>query len=162
MRLQDELGKKRTLMVVKKVDFGVYLGTNEEKVLLPKKEVPAEIEIGDNVGISGATIYARKKIIIGENTCIGGNCKILDNDFHPTEAEVRNKLLRDENGGDSDLVPSREIKIGKNCFIGCNSIILKGTVLGEGCVVGAGAVVTGKFEDNCVIAGNPARVIKRL
>lgn len=60
------------------------------------------------------------------------------------------------------VVPSREIKIGKNCFIGCNSIILKGTVLGDGCVVGAGAVVTGKFEDNCVIAGNPARVIKRL
>lgn len=122
----------------------------------------AEIEIGDNVGISGATIYARKKISIGENTCIGGNCKILDNDFHPIEAEARNKLLRDENGGDSDLVPSREIKIGKNCFIGCNSIILKGTVLGDGCVVGAGAVVCGKFEDNCVIAGNPARVIKRL
>ena len=121
-----------------------------------------EIEIGDNVGISGATIYARKKITIGENTCIGGNCKILDNDFHPIEAETRNKLLRDENGGDSDLVPSREIKIGKNCFIGCNSIILKGTVLGDGCVVGAGAVVAGKFEANCVIAGNPAKVIKRL
>lgn len=80
----------------------------------------------------------------------------------PIEAEARNKLLRDENGGDSDLVPSREIKIGKNCFIGCNSIILKGTVLGDGCVVGAGAVVAGKFEDNCVIAGNPARVIKRI
>ena len=95
----------------------------------------AEIEIGDNVGISGATIYARKKITIGENTCIGGNCKILDNDFHPIEAEARNQLLRDENGGDSDLVPSREIKIGKNCFIGCNSIILKGTVLGDGCVI---------------------------
>ena len=87
---------------------------------------------------------------------------ILDNDFHPIEAETRNKLLRDENGGDSNLVPSREIKIGRNCFIGCNSIILKGTVLGDGCVVGAGAVVAGKFENNCVIAGNPARVIKRL
>ena len=35
-------------------------------------------------------------------------------------------------------------------------------LLGDGCVVGAGAVVCGKFEDNCVIAGNPARVIKRL
>ena len=114
------------------------------------------------MGISGATIYARKKITIGENTCIGGNCKILDNDFHPIEAETRNKLLRDENGGDSNQVPSREIKIGKSCFIGCNSIILKGTVLGDGCVVGAGAVVAGKFEDNCVIAGNPAKVIKRL
>lgn len=52
--------------------------------------------------------------------------------------------------------------IGKNCFIGCNSIILKGTVLGDGCVVGAGAVVCGKFEDNCVIAGNPAKVIRGL
>ena len=122
----------------------------------------AVIEIGDNVGISGATIYTRKKIFIGENTCIGGNCKILDNDFHPIEVETRNKLLRDAKGGNSDLVPSREIKIGKNCFLGCNSIILKGTVLGDGCVVGAGAVVCGIFEENCVIAGNPAKVIKKL
>lgn len=121
----------------------------------------AEIEIGDNVGISGATIYARKKITIGENTCIGGNCKILDNDFHPIETETRNKLLRDENGGDSDLVPSREIKIGKNCFI-AQQYNPERHSAGDGCVVGAGAVVCGKFEDNCVIAGNPARVIKRL
>lgn len=122
----------------------------------------AEIIIGNNVGISGATIYARSRIEIGENTCIGGNTKILDNDFHPIEVEARNRLLNDFNGGDSELVPSKPIKIGKNCFIGCNSIILKGTVLGDGCVVGAGAVVSGKFEDNCVIAGNPARVIKNL
>lgn len=122
----------------------------------------AEIIIGNNVGISGATIYARSRIEIGENTCIGGNTKILDNDFHPIEVETRNRLLNAPNGGDSELVPSKPIKIGKNCFIGCNSIILKGTVLGDGCVVGAGAVVSGKFEDNCVIAGNPARVIKRL
>lgn len=132
------------------------------RTIIVTRTKEAEIDIGDNVGISGVTIYARKKITIGENTCIGGNCKILDNDFHPIEAETRNKLLRDENGGDSILIPSREIKIGKNCFIGCNTIILKGTALGDGCVVGAGAVVCGKFEDNCVIAGNPARVIKRL
>lgn len=123
----------------------------------------AVIEIGDNVGISGATIYARKGIYIGENTCVGGNCKILDNDFHPIDVEERLRLLNDVDGGDAaDLIPTREIHIGKNCFLGCNSIILKGTVLGDGCVVGAGAVVSGKFEDNCVIAGNPARVIKRL
>ena len=114
-----------------------------------------EITIGNNVGISGATIYARKGITIGDNTCIGGNCKILDNDFHPIDTEDRFRLLVDVHGGDSELVPSKEIKIGKNCFIGCNSIILKGTVLGDSCVVGAGAVVSGKFEDNCVIAGNP-------
>ena len=51
MRLQEEIGKKRTLMVVKKVDFGVYLGTSEERVLLPKKQVPAGIEIGDPVEV---------------------------------------------------------------------------------------------------------------
>ena len=122
----------------------------------------AYIRIGDNVGMSGVTIYARKGIEIGENTAIGGNTKILDNDFHPIEAETRNKLLADKNGGDSDLVPSKPIKIGRNCFIGCNAIILKGTELGDGCVVGAGAVVSGKFEPDSVIVGNPARCIRKV
>lgn len=123
----------------------------------------AVIEIGDHVGISGATIYARKGIHIGENTAIGGNCKILDNDFHPLDAEQRLKLMQDVHGGEvADLIPAREIHIGKNCFLGCNSIILKGTVLGDNCVVGAGAVVCGKFEDGSMIVGNPGKVIEKL
>lgn len=133
------------------------------RTIIVTRTPEAEIVIGDNVGISGAVIYARKGIYIGENTCIGGNSKILDNDFHPINSEERLKLLNDIHGGDaSELIPSKEIRIGSNCFIGCNSIILKGTVLGNGCVVGAGAVVSGQFEDNCVIAGNPAKVIKKL
>lgn len=136
---------------------GIY-----SRTIIVTRTPDAEIVIGDNVGISGATIYARKGIYIGDNTAIGGNCKILDNDFHPIDAEERVKLLGNTNGGDSNQVLSREIYIGKNCFIGCNSIILKGTVLGDGCVVGAGAVVAGKFEANCVIVGNPAVVIKKL
>ncbi len=132
------------------------------RTILVTRAPGAILEIGNDVGISGATIYARKEITIGDHTCIGGNCKILDNDFHPLEAETRNKLLQDVHGGDSDAVPSKAIHIGKNCFIGCNSIILKGTVLGDGCVVGAGAVVCGTFEENCVIAGNPAKVIRKL
>ena len=122
----------------------------------------AYIKIGNNVGISGATIYARNGIEIGDNTAIGGNVKILDNDFHPIEVEERNRLLVDPNGGESKLIPSKPIKIGMNCFIGCNAIILKGAVLGDGCVVGAGAVVAGRFEANSVIAGNPAKVIRKL
>ena len=121
----------------------------------------AEIVIGNNVGISGATIYARKGIYIGENTCIGGNCKILDNDFHPIDAEDRIKLLSDVHGGDaSEIIPSKEIHIGKNCFIGCNSIILKGTILGDGCVVGAGAVVTKNVPDNVIAYGAPCKVVR--
>lgn len=125
------------------------------RTIIVTRTPEARINIGDNVGISGATIYARKGITIGDNTMIGGNAKILDNDFHPIEIEAR---LAD----DKSKIGTREVVIGKNCFIGCNSLILKGTVLGDGCVVGAGAVVSGKFEDNCVIAGNPARVIKKV
>lgn len=132
------------------------------RTIIATRTPKAEIVIGNNVGISGATIYARKSIHIGDNTCIGGNAKILDNDFHPIEWENRNRLLNDPNGGNSDLVPSKPIVIGKNCFIGCNSIILKGTILGDGCVVGAGAVVSGRFEANSIIVGNPAKVIKKL
>ena len=46
-----KLGKKQVLTVVKKVDFGVYLGSDEERVLLPKKQVPAGIELGDPVEV---------------------------------------------------------------------------------------------------------------
>ena len=133
------------------------------RTIIVTRTSKAEITIGDNVGISGATIYARKKISIGENTCIGGNCKILDNDFHPLEIEMRNRLMQDNHNGDSEkVIPSREIKIGNNCFIGCNEIILKGTIIGDGCVVGAGAVVSGKFEDNSIIVGNPSKAIKKI
>ena len=51
MKLIEELGKRRMLTVVKTVDFGIYLGTSEERVLLPKKEVPKDVEIGDPVEV---------------------------------------------------------------------------------------------------------------
>ena len=47
MTIEQNLGKRVTLMVVKKVEFGVYLGTDDDKVLLPGKQVPEGIEIGD-------------------------------------------------------------------------------------------------------------------
>lgn len=112
----------------------------------------AKIHIGNNVGISGATIYARKEITIGDGTMIGGNTKIIDNDFHPIEIEARLN-------NDPRKIRTRAVHIGKNCFIGCNALILKGTELGDGCVVGAGAVVSGKFSANSIIVGNPAKVI---
>lgn len=46
-----KLGKKQILTVVKKVDFGVYLGSDEERVLLPKKQVPADVEPGDPIEV---------------------------------------------------------------------------------------------------------------
>lgn len=126
-----------------------------QRTIVVTRTKEARIEIGNNVGISGATIYARKGIYIGDNTLIGGNAKILDNDFHPIEVEARNS-------DDKDMIRASEVIIGNNCFIGCNVLILKGTRIGDGSVVGAGAVVCGKFEENSIIVGNPAKVIKKL
>ncbi len=51
MKIEENLGKRLSLMVVKKVEFGVYLGTSEDKVLLPKKQAPEGIEVGDSVEV---------------------------------------------------------------------------------------------------------------
>lgn len=115
-----------------------------------------KIEIGEHCGISGSTIYAWDSIKIGSYTRIGANCKIIDNDFHPVELEYRHKALNKE------YARRAPITIGSDCFIGMNSIILKGTTLGNNVIVGAGSVVHGTFPDNCIIAGNPAKIIKIL
>lgn len=58
-------------------------------------------------------------------------------------------------------LPAPPIRIGSRCWIGMNAIILPGVALGDNTVVGAGSVVTKSFpEGQCVIAGNPARVIR--
>lgn len=53
------------------------------------------------------------------------------------------------------------VKIGKKCFIGCNSIILPNVSVGDEVVVAAGSVVTKDVPSNVMVAGNPAVIIKR-
>ena len=146
-----ELGEN----VVIKSSFLSNLVGLYQRTIIVTRTGEAQIRIGNNVGISGATIYARSCVEIGDNTCIGGNTKILDNDFHPLEIEARNQDIKEKIG-------TKPVKIGKDCFIGCNALILKGTQLGDGCVVGAGAVVSGCFEAGSVIAGNPAKCIRKM
>ena len=50
--------------------------------------------------------------------------------------------------------------IGERCFIGVNAIIMCGVKIGNEVIVGSGAVVTKDVPDNCIVAGNPARIIK--
>ena len=113
-----------------------------------------KIEINEGVCMSGCTLYAMDSITIGRNTDIGSGCKIIDNDFHPLPYSQRHPEEQ------LDKVKKRPITVGEGCFIGANSIILKGTMLGNNVVVGAGSVVSGTFPDNVIIAGNPAKVIK--
>lgn len=128
------------------------VGLSQRSILVAR--YGGRIDIGENTGISGSTIYSMQHIEIGKNVLIGGNCKIIDNDFHPLRVEKRIPFQKNED------IKKRPIKIGDGCFIGANSIILKGTVLGKNCVVGAGSVVSGIFPDNVIIAGNPAKIIR--
>lgn len=89
------------------------------------------------------------KIIIGKGTYIACNVGII------TANHDLNDLSKHQKG--------KDVIIGPNSWIGLNSVILPGVHLGEHTIVGAGSVVTKSFPDgNCVIAGNPAKIIKKL
>lgn len=89
------------------------------------------------------------KIYIGKGTKIAPNCGLI------TANHSKDNLESHDEG--------KDIVIGKNCWIGMNSVILPGVVLGDNTIVGAGSIVTKSFpEGNCVIVGNPARKIKDI
>lgn len=90
----------------------------------------------------------KAKIIIGKGTWIAPNVGIIT-----TNHDVDNL---------ENHVEGKDVIIGKNCWIGMNSVVLPGVTLGDKTIVGAGSIVTKSFEGNCVIAGNPAKKIKEL
>lgn len=51
-------------------------------------------------------------------------------------------------------------RVGEDCFVGGRSMILPGVEIGNGSIVGAGAVVTKSVPPGCIVAGNPARILK--
>lgn len=93
----------------------------------------AEIEIGNDVGISGGSIVASKQIKIGNGSIMGANSSIIDTDFHPTKSTHRRY--------GKNNVKSFPVKIGKNVFIGTSVIILKGSKIPDNAVVPAGKVI---------------------
>lgn len=94
------------------------------------------------------TIVCRDRIEIGENATIAQNVIIRDSDIH--HLIIENKEINN----------SSPIIIGNNVWIGTGSIILKGVKIGNNVVIAAGSIVTKDIPDNCVAAGNPAKVIK--
>ncbi|EEB87789.1 hypothetical protein MPER_14718, partial [Moniliophthora perniciosa FA553] len=73
---------------------------------------------------------------------------------HPLDPAIRNGTAGPESG--------KEIHIGEDCWIGGNVTILPGVTIGRGATVGAGSVVTKDVPAFHVVAGNPARVIRRV
>lgn len=87
-------------------------------------------------------------ITIGNGCAISWNCQFLDEDFH-------NIYYKDK----KEKSPS--IEIGDHVWIGSNVSILKGSRIADGCVVASGSVVSSVFDRaNCLVAGNPAKVIR--
>ena len=115
-----------------------------------------KIVIGDNTGASAVVISSRSGVTIGKHVNIGGNVRIFDHDFHSLDAAIR----RSER--DCDDCATRPISIGDDVFIGTQCIILKGVTIGDRAVIGAGSVVSNDIPADCIAAGNPAVVIKRL
>ncbi len=91
-------------------------------------------------------------IRIGEGTAITANCGIFDIS-HPYEDITV--------GPKEAQIIAKPIRIGKNCLIGMNTVILPGTDMGNHCVVGANSTVSGVYPDYCVIAGSPAKIVKK-
>ncbi|HWR45843.1 acyltransferase [Sporomusa sp.] len=119
------------------------------------------IEIGDNTQLNGVSITAYKRISIGKNCQIASATFIADTDFHPVDPVERRKQVMGQRYS-FDKVAKKEVIIGDNVWIGWGSILLKGVEIGSNSIVAAGSVVLSQFPENVIIAGNPAKIVKRI
>lgn len=114
----------------------------------------ARVRLGRNVSTTNAVQLSAVEgtsIDIGDDVMIAGNVKIRGDDGHPI-FDVRTGAR---------VNPARSINIGDHVWLGLESTLLGGTNVGSGSVVGTRALVKGAFPNNCIVAGVPAKVIRR-
>lgn len=111
------------------------------------------MKIGENCHINTMSFSTEPYLIeLGDNVAISGGCDLVTHDGAIW------CFRREYNNADI----FGKIVIGNNVFIGINCTILPNTFIGDNCIVGAGSVVRGKFPENSVIIGNPAKVVMKM
>ena len=106
------------------------------------------LKIGRSTFTSNIKILAHDDITIGDNCIFGWECQIFSGDGHP--------IYQEESIINKDV----PVVIEDNVWVGSRALILKGVRVGKGSIVAAGAVVTKDVPPNCIVAGNPAKVVK--
>lgn len=130
-------------------------GVNHPVILATEKE-GAEIILGDGTGFSGASIVAFQSIKIGNRSGGGVNCNIWDSDFHCVDSTKRGIDAKPQDA------PSKPIEIGDDVWMGANVTVLKGVKIGDRAIIGAMSLVNKDVEADVIVAGVPARMIKKL
>lgn len=109
----------------------------------------AYVVFGRSMVNADSLFIINHKLTVGDGCVISWNCQFLDDDFH--QITYAGKVEKDPG-----------ISIGNNVWIGSNVYIYKGVSLAEGIVVAGNSVVVSSFDEpNCLIGGNPAKVLKR-
>jgi acetyltransferase-like isoleucine patch superfamily enzyme len=117
-------------------------------------EIQKNASVGKNTKISSHTFIC-EGVHIGDNVFIGHNVTFI-NDKYPRSANPDGSMQTE---ADWSVV---ETFIKNGASVGSSSTILCGVTVGENAIVGAGAVVTKDVPANTVVAGVPAKIIKRL
>ena len=109
--------------------------------------------VGDNFAVSGSTSFVcYKEITIGRDVQFAWDSLVMDSDAHKIYALEGERVNED-----------RPIIIGDKVWLACQNTLLKGTVIGNNCVVGACSLLNKNYsEDGVIIAGSPARVVKKI
>jgi acetyltransferase-like isoleucine patch superfamily enzyme len=134
---------QKMLRINAEVPFMVHFTSTVKKTVYLGKNVAPYFANCGNCYFSGIN-----KIYIGDNTIFAPGVKVISANHNK---EDYSKHIKDTD----------PVSIGKNCWLGANSIILPGVQLGDNVIVGAGSVVTKSFPGNVIIAGNPAKIINQ-
>ncbi len=142
-----------------------YIHVGEGTIVGPHVSLSAGMAPGQEM-VTDPVVRIGRRCLIGRGSHIVGHWSIELGDDIQTGPYV---YITDQNHAyaDPDVPVGRQwpveaaVRIGSGSWLGAHAVILPGAVLGENVVVGAGAVVRGTFPDRCVVAGVPARMVRR-